>query len=140
MAYVGLYFFRMFQRVFMGNRLIIGQWGYVRKTDFPRILKLLGVEDDGRLACVLRSLANGVLMFVFGLQSSYKACLGHEPIYSLEEWQGYSPPLMRWTRIPPVSQRWLSAFGRRAKKGGHGWDVKRVPFGNFAGDDFCSPK
>ncbi|CAL5329005.1 unnamed protein product [Camellia sinensis] len=140
MAYVGLYFSRMFQRVFMANRLIIGQWGYVRKTDFPCILKLLGVEDDGRLVCVLRSLANGVLMFVFGLQSSYKACLGHEPIYSLEEWQGYSPPLMRWTRIPLMSQRWLSVFGLRAKKGGHGWDVKRAPFGNFAGDDFCSPK
>ncbi|KAI8025386.1 hypothetical protein LOK49_LG02G03763 [Camellia lanceoleosa] len=130
----------MFQRVFMANRLIIGQWGYVRKTDFPCILKLLGVEDDGQLVCVLRSLANGVLMFVFGLQSSYKVCLGHEPIYSLKEWQGYSPPLIRWTRIPLVSQRWLSAFGLRAKKWGHGWDVKRASFGNFAGDEFCSPK
>ncbi|THG09909.1 hypothetical protein TEA_008728 [Camellia sinensis var. sinensis] len=89
---------------------------------------LLGVEDDGRLVCVLQSLANGVLMFVFGLQSSYKACLGHEPIYSLEEWQGYSPPLIRWTRIPLVSQRWLSAFGLRAKKGGAWMDVKRAPF------------
>lgn len=75
----------------MANRLIIGQWGYVRKTDFPCILKLLGVEDDGRLACVLRSLANGVLMFVFGLQSSYKAWVTE----FLQDW-------LTESAIPPI--------------------------------------